>query len=838
MFYATSSRVFFHDTMAYGTQHFLANFKFQCEAREHLLFSRILASATVEERRTFDDIVFLTQEAYSRSLNGAQVGESVATLLSIEDPTAFSVRFCFRVVGQDGQPIACGFQTLATLSARTRQLIAAPTLLQQYGHILRERVAAPNFKMRVLGGDMASLFPEHVVRIGKELAQGSNTSPRLVPSVNSEADHGQLWRGGLVGRAFLFPGNGSLGWSALSAVLATSGFRELLAASDQIVRSNLGYSILRIAACRSEDDFGQALRECVGLDQICNYLVSVHCASILNTRGEYPRVVVGHSGGELAALAVGGAYAVEDGLEVACRRVASLAPHRGIGGMLAVGADAARVESLIAAAGSSGLHISVINHREQVAVSGSSEQLGRLRDLVAHLRIGHVVLQSDYPFHCKLLEPAVEDFTRSLGDFAVRAPAIPIYSPLERDFYGPCKLAETIPFHFVRQLDYHNAIARMYELGVREFVDCSVGAILKGIINRVLTGKKDIAVRSGVETEIASRAAERSATIAAQSMRSSNAPRSIPTGNDGGAVPIAIVGLGCVLPGANDADRLWENVLNGVSSIVDLVKVAPLDAADFVSAGAIVPDKTYSLLSGLVADTGVTSHPEDAGSASLAERMLKSAVTQAISRMRLAADAKTRLVIGSTADGYSDLDEALLAARLQETARSIANGQNYNDELARALQQACVHRPEDVPKVNASFVLNRVVQEVFGSRASLIAIDAACASSLYAIELGMEGLGSNEIDIAVCGGVFAPGPANGCLFSQFGGLSASQSRPFDASADGVVFSPGAAVVALKRLPDAIRDKDHIEGVILGCGASSDGKGASVIEPKNMAKCSR
>jgi len=134
MFYATSSRVFFHDTMAYGTQHFLANFKFQCEAREHLLFSRILASATVEERRTFDDIVFLTQEAYSRSLSGAQVGESVATLLSIEDPTAFSVRFCFRVVGQDGQPIACGFQTLATLSARTRQLIAAPTLLQQYGH--------------------------------------------------------------------------------------------------------------------------------------------------------------------------------------------------------------------------------------------------------------------------------------------------------------------------------------------------------------------------------------------------------------------------------------------------------------------------------------------------------------------------------------------------------------------------------------------------------------------------------------------------------------------------------------------------------------------------------
>src|SRR5205085_12014958 len=56
-------------------------------------------------------------------------------------------------------------------------------------------------------------------------------------------------------------------------------------------------------------------------------------------------------------------------------------------------------------------------------------------------------------------------------------------------------------------------------------------------------------------------------------------------------------------------------------------------------------------------------------------------------------------------------------------------------------------------------------------------------------------------------------------------------RAFDAAADGVVFCPGAAVVALKRLPDALRDKDHIEAIVRGCGTSSDGKGASVTEPK-------
>jgi acyl transferase domain-containing protein/NAD(P)-dependent dehydrogenase (short-subunit alcohol dehydrogenase family) len=830
MFYATSCRVFFHDTMAYGTQHFLANLKFQCEAREHLLFSQILAPATQEERSLFDDVLFLTQEAFSRNLNSAQVGEGVGTLLSVEDPTAFSVRFCFRVVGQNGQPIACGFHTLATVSAKTRQLIAAPTLLRQYGHILRERVSAPNFKTRVLGGDIASLFPEYVTRTGRELARRSDTSPRLVPSGKAEADHTELWRIGLTGKAFLFPGTGSLSWSALAPIFATSGFRDLVKRMDQTVQSNLGYGVLWLATCRSEDDFARALRDCAGLDQICNYLTSAYCARVLDELGERPRVIIGHSAGELSALAVGGAYDVNEGVEVTCRRVASLAPFRGSGGMLAVGAAASKVESLIASAGASELYVSVINHQDQVAVSGPSEQLHRLRDLVAHLRIGHVLLASEYPFHCKLLEPAAETFAYSLGDFAARRPAIPVYSPLERDFYGPGRLAETVPFHFVRQLDYQNAIMRMYELGVREFVDCSPGATLKGIVKRLLAGTNDVTIRTLPSEKIVSRTTNRLTPIPARSVQPSDTPARSQDAHSSDPAPIVIVGLGCVLPGANNADQLWENIRNGVSSIVDLAELAPLEAGDFLYPGAIVPDKTYSLLSGLIDGTGYAGENEDGNTPSLAERMLKLAITQAVSALTFG-DSKVRLIIGSTADGFSDLDEALLAARLEQTARDIANGQSWNDELSQALQRAFRRRPDHALTASANALLNRVVQAIFGPKGSAIAIDAACASSLYAIELGMEELRSNEIDIAVCGGVFAPGPANGCLFSQFGGLSATGSRPFDRSADGVVFSPGAALVALKRLPDALRDNDHVHGVIRGCGASSDGKGASVTEPK-------
>ena len=433
MFYAFPYRVLFHDTMAYGTQHFLTNFKLQCEAREHLLFWR-LGLCSAEERRKFDDIIFLTLNAFSRNLNSVPVGGRVAILLSVEDLAPSSARFCFRVVGEQGQPIAGGFQTVAMLSRKTQQLIAFPELTQGQ-QVLWERLQRPDFRTRVLAGDTASLFPEHVVQIGMRIAQLPEMSavPDLVPSVKWETGHTGIWQDGLRGKAFLFPGTGSLAWPRLSVILASERFREVLAQTDELVRANLGYGSLALAACKSADEFEELVHRCSGIDQICNYLVSVHCATLLHERGETPDVVVGHSAGELSAMAVGGAYSLHEGLDVVCKRIAALQPQRNAGGMLVLSAHPRRVESLLESLAISHLHISVINHQDQVVVSGSADELARLRDLASHLRIGHVLLPSEDPFHSKLLEPAVERFARLLGEAQLRSPTVPIYSPLERD---------------------------------------------------------------------------------------------------------------------------------------------------------------------------------------------------------------------------------------------------------------------------------------------------------------------------------------------------------------------------------------------------------------------
>ncbi|PRC45085.1 beta-ketoacyl synthase, partial [Mycobacterium sp. ITM-2017-0098] len=112
------------------------------------------------------------------------------------------------------------------------------------------------------------------------------------------------------------------------------------------------------------------------------------------------------------------------------------------------------------------------------------------------------------------------------------------------------------------------------------------------------------------------------------------------------------------------------------------------------------------------------------------------------------------------------------------------------------------------------------------------ALDAACASSLYAIKLACDALQDGEADVMLAGGV------NGSddLFLHLGftalqALSASgRSRPFHAEADGLVPSAGAALVALKRLEDAERSGDRILGVIMGVGLSNDGRQSGFLAP--------
>lgn len=115
-------------------------------------------------------------------------------------------------------------------------------------------------------------------------------------------------------------------------------------------------------------------------------------------------------------------------------------------------------------------------------------------------------------------------------------------------------------------------------------------------------------------------------------------------------------------------------------------------------------------------------------------------------------------------------------------------------------------------------------------------VDAACASSLYAIKFACDWLNTRRADVMLAGGVArVHGLTIHAGFATLQALSPTgQSRPLHAQADGLVPSEGAALVVLKRLDDALADGSRILGVIRGIGLSNDGRAAGPLVPSQQS----
>ncbi|HEU4386697.1 MAG TPA: hypothetical protein VFV34_02790 [Blastocatellia bacterium] len=187
-------QVLFHDTMAYGTHHHMANFKFQNIARETILFeSKVNGQRSWQDQ--LKDIVVLTREAYSLNLAPVGLGEKVAILLTYEEPTLCTVRLCFRVIDHRGQPVSCGYQTMILIHKDTHEMVPAPPLLTQYLNVeaernLLERLKNPSFAERAMVGsrEIKRMFPEATLLLGKTVANAvrERAYPKIIDETLNE----------------------------------------------------------------------------------------------------------------------------------------------------------------------------------------------------------------------------------------------------------------------------------------------------------------------------------------------------------------------------------------------------------------------------------------------------------------------------------------------------------------------------------------------------------------------------------------------------------------------------------------------------------------------------
>ncbi|WP_033281448.1 type I polyketide synthase [Streptomyces sp. NRRL F-525] len=320
-------------------------------------------------------------------------------------------------------------------------------------------------------------------------------------------------------------------------------------------------------------------------------------------------------------------------------------------------------------------------------------------------------------------------------------------------------------------------------------------------------------------------------------------------------VPVAIVGMSVLLPGAADLDAYWRNLLGGTDAISE-VPDGRWDADYYrpdSASGPAVADQVYCRRGGFVdelAEVEVTrfgimpnSVPGTEPDQLIALHVAAAALADAGGESRLPDRQRVGVVLGRggyLTPGLVRLDQRVrtagqLVRTLGELLPDLDPGQL--DRIRTAFTERLgPDSPESViglvPNLAASRVANRL-----DLRGPAYTVDAACASSLIAVDQAVTELAAGRCDLMLAGGVHHCHDITlWSVFSQLRALSPSQRiRPFHRDADGILIGEGTGIVVLKRLADAERDGDRIYAVIRGTGVSSDGRAASLVNPDSTGQ---
>ncbi len=305
--------------------------------------------------------------------------------------------------------------------------------------------------------------------------------------------------------------------------------------------------------------------------------------------------------------------------------------------------------------------------------------------------------------------------------------------------------------------------------------------------------------------------------------------------------PIAIIGMAAHFPKAQGLQAYWHNIMRALDAIRE-VSDDRWPAAQLFEARRGVADKVYSKWGGFLDDMPFDPQrygiaPATLGSIEPAQLLTLEVARQALEDARLDQRpfARDRTACIVAVGGMNDLGTLynlrtvlpLYLARVeslsQETRDHIIDTL-FDKELPKWTEDSF---PGILGNVIAGRVANRL--DLGGSN---FTVDAACASSLAALEVGFRQLRDGQADVALVAGVDCTNSALGFMcFAQTHALSPrGRSRPFDESADGIAISEGVGAIVLKRLSDAERDGDRIYALINGVGSASDGRHRSLTAP--------
>jgi acyl transferase domain-containing protein/acyl carrier protein/ribosomal protein S18 acetylase RimI-like enzyme len=283
--------------------------------------------------------------------------------------------------------------------------------------------------------------------------------------------------------------------------------------------------------------------------------------------------------------------------------------------------------------------------------------------------------------------------------------------------------------------------------------------------------------------------------------------------------PIAVVGMGCRLPGGvDDPEAFWALLRDGVDAIRD-VPAEHWDADAYYDADPHRPGRMSTRKAGVVDGLrefdaeffGIS--PREAAGMDPQQRLLMEVSYEAMEHAGMAADS------------------------LAESRTGVFIGICTADNL----QRLSLLEPEAVDAYLTTGNLHCVaagrLSYWYGFLGPSLSVDTACSSSLVSVHLACQSLRAGECEMALAGGVNRMAWAGTSIsFSQSGMLAADGTcKTFDDAADGYVRGEGCGVIVLKRLRDAVAGGDRILAVIRGSAVNQDGRSSGLTVPNVVSQ---
>ncbi|MCV7379881.1 polyketide synthase [Mycobacterium alsense] len=284
------------------------------------------------------------------------------------------------------------------------------------------------------------------------------------------------------------------------------------------------------------------------------------------------------------------------------------------------------------------------------------------------------------------------------------------------------------------------------------------------------------------------------------------------------ATPVAIIGMACRLPGGIDSpDAFWQALLRG-DDLVTEIPADRWDIEDHYDPERGVPGRSVSRWGGFIDGVGGF----DASFFGFGEREAT------------AIDPQHRLLLETS---WEAIEHAGIApSSLNGSRTGVFVGLCQQDYTLIAGDAGSLDDAYGYTCTPFSMASGRIAYGL-GLVGPALTVDTSCSSGLLAVHMACLSLDKGESDLALAGGaMLVLDPRVSASASAQGMLSPTgRCHTFDVSADGFVRSDGCAVVLLKRLPDALRDRDRILAIVRGTAINQDGRSETITTPSADAQ---